>query len=117
MYFYNLSYDAGAIIKTLPEEAIGRLMYGDTVMVDTETNELTDRVERVRMLNRKWTPKSPKSVKKYVKVWRLWNEDKTKHTRINFNRYIKITYLPKKWLGIERRTYARSDRMDGQELG
>ncbi len=101
MYFYNLSYDAGAIIKTLPEEAIGRLMYGDTVMVDTETDELTDRVERVKMLNRKWTPKSPKSVKKYVMTWRLWNEDKTKHSRIDFNRYIKITYLPKKWLGIE----------------
>ena len=89
LYFYNLSFDAGAIIKTLPSTAIERLLWGDTVIIDTKTWELETRVERVQMKNPRWKPDSPKSIKKKIKPWRIWNDDKTRHRRIQFNRYIK----------------------------
>lgn len=105
MYFYNLSYDASAIIKTLPVSCIEVLMYGDTITFDTLENESTELVERVKMKNPKWHPKAPKSIKKFVHKWRVWNEDKTHHKKMPTNRFIQITYLPKKWLGIEPLNY------------
>jgi len=105
MYFYNVSYDASAIIKTLPVSCIEVLMYGDTITFDTLENESTELVERVKMKNTKWHPKAPKSIKKYVHKWRLWNEGKTHHKKMSTNRFIQITYLPKKWLGIEPLNY------------
>jgi hypothetical protein len=101
MYFFNLQYDAQAIIKTLPKGIIERLFNGDTLIVDTKTWDIETRVERVSMKNPRWKKNSPKSVKKKIKPWRIWNEDKTHHRRIEFNRYIKVGYLPKKWLGLE----------------
>tara|TARA_R110000824_G_scaffold299541_1_gene487602 strand:+ start:1400 stop:3718 length:2319 start_codon:yes stop_codon:yes gene_type:complete len=101
MYFYNLSYDASSIIKTLPVSCIQTLMFGDTITFDTLENVKTDRVERVKMKNVKWHPKAAKSIKRFVHKWRVWNEDKTSHKKMAMNRYIQITYLPKKWLGIE----------------
>ena len=101
MYFYNVSFDAGSIIKTLPTESITKLMYGDTVMIDTKEWKSTELVERVRVKNRRWVPGSPKHIKEYVLEWRVWNEGKTSHRKCPFNRYIQVSYLPKKWLGLE----------------
>ena len=105
MYFYNLSYDASSIIKTLPVSCIDTLMFGDTITLDTKLNEPTELVERVKMDNPKYHSKAPKSIKKFIYTWRLWNENKTAHKKMPFNRFIQITYLPKKWLGIEPLNY------------
>ena len=77
LWFFNLQYDAQAIIKTLPEPIITQLLAETKVFIDTEDWSL------VHLTQNKG----------------FWLDDE--ENKIGFNRYFRITYLPKKWLSIE----------------
>lgn len=76
LWFFNLRFDAQAIIKTLPNAIIDYLYTHNKVYIDT-------------------------------KDWSICflEKDKGRYTldgkSVAFNRYIKLTYLPKKWMQIE----------------
>lgn len=76
-FYWNLKYDAESIIKTLPSHIIDTLIDGITVIVDTKDMSV--------------------AYLEYDKG-RYTHEDGSK---IDFNRYVKITYLPKKWLQFD----------------
>ncbi len=89
LYFYNLSFDASAMIKTLPDNAIAKLMLGEDVVIDCNDYTLAENIER--------------SKDKSVKGWVLNEDGKIK--RISFNRYIRLAYLHKKFFELEPLNY------------
>lgn len=94
MFYFNLAYDAQAIIKTLPDHVIARLFLGDTLILDSETWEPRDDVRRLKIPN-----PDKKARKKTVFAWVMGDEDSW--VLLPFNRFIEISYLPKKYLRIE----------------
>jgi hypothetical protein len=86
LYFFNLKYDAQAIIKTLPDDVILQLMEGNDCYVDTWEWQLTE-LQRLKKKNRKG---------KNFQIWATMDDQ-----RIDNNRYVRLAYLPKKFLSIE----------------
>ena len=105
MYFFNLAYDAQAIIKTLPDSVISRLFMGDTLILDTETYLPEETARREKIPNPNFGKKNKKGKpdkRKNVHVWVVDDHESSADFKIMpFNRYIEISYLPKKYLRIE----------------
>jgi len=102
MYFFNLAYDAQAIIKTLQKEAIETLMIGNEVIIDTHTWNLAPGVERIKVDNPffgKSKNGQRKDKRKRILVWALVDDEGWEF--LEYNRYIKVSYLPKKHLCLE----------------
>ena len=95
MFFFNLQYDAQAIIKTLHQEAIETLLIGNEVIIDTHTWNHEPAVERIKV---EMTDRKTKKKKK-VMVWALVSGEDWEY--LEYNRYIKVSYLPKKHLMLE----------------
>ena len=101
-YFFNLGYDATAILKTLHPEAIDHLILGNAGIIDTHTWNLADDVRQINIPNPNLGKKNSKGKpdkRKKVKVWVLGDE--TEYELLAFNRYIQVSYLPKKNLCLE----------------
>lgn len=104
MFYFNLQFDAQCVIKTLPDSVIERLFVGDTLIVDRETMQATSSVRRERIPNPnhgKKNKKGKKDKRKTIQAWVLWNDEHTAFEILPFNRFIEISYLPKKYLRIE----------------
>ena len=86
LYFFNLKFDAGSIIKTLSTPIIERLMQGDDTIVNVNTWEYDPRVRR--------------ESKGAIKGWIIDHGDDD-HERVPFNTYIRVSYLAKKFLQFE----------------
>jgi len=104
MFFFNLAYDAQAIIKTLHEEAIQTLLIGNEVIIDCETWNVASGVERKKIPNPNFGKSKKKGGKKdkrkTIQAWVL-NEANDAWRLLPFNRFIKVSYLPKKHLCLE----------------
>jgi len=105
MYFFNLQYDAQAILKTLHHDALETLLIGNEVVIDTHTWNTADNVDRIKVEIEK------DGKKKKILVWALVDGDDWEY--LPFNRYIKVSYLPKKHLCLEPLKY----RTDGVKWG
>lgn len=109
LWFFNLAFDAGAIIKTLPVSVIERLFVGDSLILDSETWLHDPTVQRISIKNPnfgKINSKGNADKRKKIKIWANVNpEDSKDWVRIPFNRFIQISYLPKKHLQIEPLNY------------
>ncbi len=90
LYFFNLAYDASSMIKTLPQPIIERLMLGEDCIYDTKLDCLRLDIERVN--------------KGKKKGWLRIDEDDNTHY-LNYNRFIRISYLHKKFLQFEPLNY------------
>ena len=90
LYWYNLQFDASAIIKTLPQNMIERLMLGEDSVYDTETNTLRLDIER----------RNEGDKKGWVRI-----DDEDNVHWLEYNRYIRISYLHKKFLQFEPLNY------------
>lgn len=103
MFFFNLAYDAAAIIKTLPVSVIERLFVGDTLILDRETWEAEPSARREKIPNPNYG-KSKKGQRrdkrKKIAAWVI-DDEKGGFKLMPFNRYIEVSYLPKKYLRIE----------------
>ncbi len=98
LYFFNLQYDAQAIIKTLPVSVIERLFNGDTLILDKETWLHEPEAKRKKISNPNFgKSKNGQRKDKRKKIQRWFVGDRM----MPFNRYIQISYLPKKYLSIE----------------
>jgi len=98
MYFFNLQFDAQAVIKTLPVSVIERLFAGDTLILDRETWEHEPMVERRKVPNPNFGRSKKgqrKDKRKNIQRWFVGDD------LLPFNRYIQISYLPKKHLSLE----------------
>ena len=123
MYYFNLQFDAQAIIKTLPVSVIEKLFVGDTVVLDSKNGWLHDpRVKKVKIPNpffgQKKTPRSKPDSRKRLQVWAIVEEEPDKDGEPDFeflpyNRFIQVSYLPKKHLSIEPLKY----RTNGEKWG
>ena len=101
-YFFNLGYDATAILKTLHPDAIDHLILGDSGIIDTQTWNLEPQAQQISIPNPNLGKKNSKGKpdkRKKIKVWVLGDE--TDYELLPFNRYIQVSYLPKKHLCIE----------------
>lgn len=105
MFWFNLSYDASAIIKTLHPEAIETLLIGNEVIIDTHTWNHDSRVGKVK------TKIQVDGKEKNVEVWALIEGEEWSF--LPYNRFIRVSYLPKKHLCIEPIKY----RTDGLKWG
>jgi len=93
LWFFNLKYDAQAIIKTLPEDVILELMEGNDCMVDSWEWKLAPDVKRVKVKTKKG---------KNYQIWAVVNpDDPDDWVKVDNNRYIRLAYLPKKFLSID----------------
>ena len=104
MYFFNLSYDATAILKTLHPEAIDHLILGDAGIIDTHTWNLEPKAQQLDIPNPNLGKKNSKGKpdkRKKIKVWAVLDDNLKDFTIMPFNRYIKVSYLPKKNLCLE----------------
>ena len=102
MYFFNLSYDATAILKTLHADAIDHLILGDAGIIDTHTWNLEPQAQQISIPNPNFGKSKKgqrKDKRKKIKVWVLGDE--SNYELLPFNRYIQVSYLPKKHLCIE----------------
>ena len=63
MFFFNLAYDAQAIIKTLHPEAIETLLIGNEIIIDTHTWNHDPNVQRIKI------PNPDKKKKGKILVW------------------------------------------------
>jgi hypothetical protein len=105
-YFYNIGYDASSIIKTLPVSVIERLFIGDSQILDSTTWLHEPRAKKVKIPNPFFGEVKKKGGKpdkrKRLQVWALVNpDDKGDFEFLPYNRYIEVSYLPKKHLCIE----------------
>lgn len=102
MWFYNIEYDATAIIKTLQKEAIDTLLLGNTIIVDTDTWNVAHDVQRLKIPNPNYGRSKKgqrKDKRKNITVWVIGDEED--YEVLPFNRYIQVSYLPKKHLCLE----------------
>jgi len=83
LFFWNLKYDANSILKTLPSATIDALYTDMTVWVDTLDYSLVNNITYDKLGDKNY------------KEWNIEGK------RLANNRYIKLSYLPKKWLNIE----------------
>lgn len=109
MYFFNLGFDATAILKTLHPEAIDHLILGDSGIIDTQTWNLDLRVERIKIPNPNFGKSKNgqrKDKRKNIQVWVRWDDEPDSegdptYQILPFNRFIQVSYLPKKHLCFE----------------
>lgn len=116
MFFFNLAYDAGSIIKTLETEAIETLMIGNEVIIDTQTWGIAAGVERIKIPNPNYGKAKKgqrKDKRKTIMIWAILSPDGKEWEYLPFNRFIKVSYLPKKHLCLEPIKY----RTDGVKWG
>ncbi len=102
MYFFNLGYDATAILKTLHSEAIDHLILGDAGIIDTHTWNLEPMAQRIKIKNPNYGRSrngQRKDKRKNIQVWVIGDEED--YELMPFNRYIQVSYLPKKHLCLE----------------
>ena len=111
-YFFNLQYDAQAIIKTLPVSVIERLFVGDTQVLDSKNGWLHNpNVVKKKIPNPFFGKKKKEGGKadtrKRLQVWAIVNpDDEDDFEFLPYNRFIQVSYLPKKYLSIEPLKYA-----------
>lgn len=105
MFFFNLAYDAQAIIKTLHPDAIETLLIGNEVIIDTQTWNHDPLVQRIKI------PNPDKKKKGKILVWAYMDGDDWEF--LEYNRFIRVSYLPKKHLMLEPLKY----RTDGVKWG
>lgn len=112
MWYFNLQYDAQAIIKSLPSATVDSIYSDMTVIVDTETwnvepdarrlkvpNPNYGKIKRSKRSSTKRKKKPKKDMRKTIQVWAIGTEED--YVIMPFNRYIKVSYLPKKHLSLE----------------
>lgn len=101
-YFFNLGYDATAILKTLHPEAIDHLILGDAGIIDTQTWNLEPNARQISIPNPNFGKSKKgqrKDKRKKIKVWVLGDENE--YELLPFNRFIEVSYLPKKHLCLK----------------
>jgi len=93
-FYYNLSYDAGSVIKMMQSDAIERLYLTGNVVIDADSGEACSGQEWpcIQVVKEKFR-------------WReiSYAEDGTilSNRMVAQNRYIEVRYLPKKYLALE----------------
>jgi hypothetical protein len=102
-YFFNLGYDATAILKTLHPDAIDHLILGDAGIIDTHTWNLEPDARQISVPNPNYGKSKKKGQRKdkrrKIKVWVLGDEEN--YELLPFNRFIEVSYLPKKHLCLK----------------
>ena len=116
MWYFNLQYDAQAIIKGLPAETVDAIYSDMTVIVDTEDWQVEPFAQRLTIPNpnygkvkrskvssakrkTKAKQRKKKDMRKTIQVWAVGTPED--YEIMPFNRYIKVSYLPKKHLSLE----------------